>query len=457
MADRAWALSGGFGIDNLRIDARAAGSQAPGEARVRIEWVSLNRRDLLLVEGVYNPRQTLPVVPCSDGAGTVEAVGPGCARVRPGDRVVISFFPGWIAGEPDMAKFASALGGPGDGVLRDTVTIAEEALVPLPPSVSTETAATLPCAALTAWSAVVEHGAVRPGSVVVTQGTGGVSLFALQFAKRLGARVVATTSSEAKAEKLAELGADAIVNYRREADWTKRARELAGGPVDLVVEVGGADTLDASLRLVRPGGTIALIGVLSGAKASITLPLAVMRQVRLQGVTCGPRESLEAMIRAVAANGLDPVHLRPLRLRRRAAGVPAHGRQRACGQDRDPDGGIGRYKRLWRASFRGEPNLRRGAGKMGMGGMAHDPRLVKNEDQIGELRKTVPEWIKRLQRPATPAVVPAFGPLEGVRVVSTRKSSSRSRTSARSSPSSAPRSFMSNGRAATRFDGLLLS
>jgi NADPH:quinone reductase-like Zn-dependent oxidoreductase len=306
MTDRAWVLSGGFGIDNLRVEARAPREPGAGEARVRIEWVSLNRRDLLLIDGVYNPRQNLPVVPCSDGAGTVEAVGPGCARVRPGDRVVISFFPGWIAGEPDMAKLTSALGGPGDGVLRDAITIAESALAPLPPSVSTETAATLPCAALTAWSAVVEQGAVRPGSVVLTQGTGGVSLFALQFAKRLGARVVATTSSEAKAERLTELGADAIVNYRREADWTKRARELAGGPIDLVVEVGGADTLDASLRLVRPGGTIALIGVLSGAKASITLPLAVMRQVRLQGVTCGPRESLDAMIRAIAANGLDP-------------------------------------------------------------------------------------------------------------------------------------------------------
>ena len=151
-----------------------------------------------------------------------------------------------------------------------------------------------------------EHGAIQPGSVVVTQGTGGVSLFALQFAKRLGARVVATTSSEAKAQKLAELGAGAIVNCSRERDWTKQARELAGGPVDLVIDVGGADTLDASLRLVRPGGTIALIGVLSGAKASITLPFAVMRRVRLQGITCGPRESLEAMIRAVAVNGFDP-------------------------------------------------------------------------------------------------------------------------------------------------------
>jgi NADPH:quinone reductase-like Zn-dependent oxidoreductase len=306
MADRRWALTDSFGIDNLRMETGTACEPGPLEARVRIEWVSLNRRDLLLIDGVYNPRQSLPVVPCSDGAGTVEAVGPGCARVRPGDRVVISFFPGWIAGEPDLVKLTSALGGPGDGVLRDSITIAESALVTLPPSISTEAAATLPCAALTAWSAVVEHGAIQPGSVVVTQGTGGVSLFALQFAKRLGARVVATTSSEAKAQKLAELGADAIVNYSRERDWTKQARELAGGPVDLVIDVGGADTLDASLRLVRPGGTIALIGVLSGAKASITLPFAVMRRVRLQGITCGPRESLEAMIRAVTVNGFDP-------------------------------------------------------------------------------------------------------------------------------------------------------
>ncbi len=177
----------------------------------------------------------------------------------------------------------------------------------LPESISTQAAATLPCAALTAWSAVVEQGGVKPGSTVVTQGTGGVSLFAVQFAKMLGARVVATTSREAKAAKLRELGADHVVNYRAEADWARRARDLAGGIVDLVVEVGGADTLDASLRLVRPGGTIALVGVLSGAKASINLPLAVMRQVRLQGVTCGHRETFEAMLRAIAAHGVDPV------------------------------------------------------------------------------------------------------------------------------------------------------
>jgi NADPH:quinone reductase-like Zn-dependent oxidoreductase len=308
MTSKAWALRGGFGIEKLSLEQRPAREPGFGEVRVRLEWVSLNRRDLLLVEGVYNPKQALPIVPCSDGAGVIEALGPGCERLQIGDRVVVHFFPGWIAGEPDMAKLATALGGPGgDGTLQQTLVIAEQALVRLPEAISTEAAATLPCAALTAWSAIVEQGGVRPGSVVLTQGTGGVSLFALQFSKMSGARVIATTSSEDKAARLSALGADAIVNYRANPDWARRARELAGGPIDLIVEVGGADTLDASLRLIRPGGTIALIGVLSGAKAVINLPLAVMRQVRLQGVTCGHRENLEAMLRAIAAHGIDPV------------------------------------------------------------------------------------------------------------------------------------------------------
>jgi NADPH:quinone reductase-like Zn-dependent oxidoreductase len=308
MTNKAWALRGVFGADRLELEERPAREPGFGEARVRIEWVSLNRRDLLLIEGVYNPRQILPIVPCSDGAGTIEALGAGCERLQIGDRVVAHFFPGWIAGEPDMAKLATALGGPGgDGTLQQTLVIAEQALVRLPEAISTQAAATLPCAALTAWCAVVEQGGARPGSLVLTQGTGGVSLFAVQFAKMLGARVIATTSSEAKATTLRELGADAILNYRAEPDWGRRAREIAGGPIDLIVEVGGAETLEASLRLIRPGGTIALSGVLSGAKAAINLPLAVMRQVRLQGVTCGHRENFEAMLRAIAAHGIDPV------------------------------------------------------------------------------------------------------------------------------------------------------
>ncbi len=308
MTNLAMELAGSFGLENLVLRERPARAPGVGEVRLRVEYASLNRRDLLLVEGVYNPRQSLPVVPCSDGAGVVDAVGEGCARLRVGDRAVLHFFTGWLSGEPDSAKLATALGGPGgDGTLQQTLIVPESALARIPDSLTTEAAATLPCAGLTAWSAVVDQGGLRPGSIVVTQGTGGVSLFALQFARMMGARVIATTSSDAKAETLRRLGADVVVNYRTHPDWSRAARDGAGGPIDLIVDVGGADTLDASLRMIRPGGTIALIGVLGGAKASITLPLAVMRQVRLQGVTCGHREAFELMLRGVERHGVDPV------------------------------------------------------------------------------------------------------------------------------------------------------
>ncbi len=301
-------ISGSFGLDHLELVGREAPEPGHGEVLVRVEAVSLNRRDVLLAQGVYNPKQKLPIVPCSDGAGTIAALGPGCTRFSIGDRVVIHMFPGWLAGEPDRDKLATGLGGPGgDGTLRQLMVIREDSVVALPQSISIEAAATLPCAALTAWSAIVENGNTRAGDSVLIQGTGGVSLFALQFAKMCGAHVVATTSSAAKAERLKALGADAVVNYRTEHNWASMARDLAGGRIDLIVDVGGAETLDAGLRVIRPGGTIALVGVLSGAKAEINLPLALMRQVRLQGVTCGPRESLEAMLRAIALHGIDPV------------------------------------------------------------------------------------------------------------------------------------------------------
>lgn len=308
MQSKAVIINEAFGLDHLDLVARDEREPGFGEALVKIEAVSLNRRDVLLAQGVYNPKQKLPVVPCSDGAGVVAAVGAGCSRVRVGDRVVIHMFPGWLAGEPDREKLATGLGGPGgDGTLRQHMCVREDTLVVLPQTVSIDAAATLPCAALTAWSAVVENGHTRAGDHVLVQGTGGVSLFALQFAKMCGAHVVATTSSEAKADKLRALGAAAVVNYRTDRDWAVHARDLAGGRVDLIVDVGGAETLDDGLRIIRPGGTIALVGVLSGAKAEINLPLALMRQVRLQGVTCGHRESFEAMLRAISMHGIDPV------------------------------------------------------------------------------------------------------------------------------------------------------
>ncbi len=301
-----------FGLENLQLVQRDTPEPGHGEVRVRVRAVSLNRRDVLLVQGVYNPRQKLPIVPCSDASGTVDAVGPGCKRLKPGNRVVAHFFTGWIAGEPTTEKLATALGGPGgDGTLRETIVLPEEALLPIPDSLTFEAASTLPCAALTAWSAVRD---LRAGDAVLVQGTGGVSIFALQFAKLAGARVIATTSSADKAERLSALGADAVLNYRDDPDWARHAREAADGRLDLIVDVGGASTLDASLRVIRPGGTIALVGVLGGATAPITLPLAVMRQVRLQGITCGDREAFEAMLRAIHLHGLEPVisHTFPL-------------------------------------------------------------------------------------------------------------------------------------------------
>ena len=303
----AWAVVGGFGLDRLALVRRASPAPGPGEVLLRVRAVSLNRRDVLLAQGVYNPRQPLPVVPCSDASGTVEAVGPGCARLGPGSRAVLHFFTGWIAGEPTSERLNTALGGPGgDGTLQEHVVVPEAALLPIPETLSFEDAATLPCAGLTAWSAVVEQGGAKPGDAVLVQGAGGVSLFALQFARAVGARVIATPSSPEKARRLLDLGADAALDYR-EPDWPARARAAAEGRIDLIVDVGGAATLDASLRIIRPGGTIALVGVLGGAVAAVPLPLAVMRQVRLQGVTCGHRESFEAMLRAVVAHGLRPV------------------------------------------------------------------------------------------------------------------------------------------------------
>lgn len=297
-----------FGLDHLRLATREVGEPGPGEVRLRVEAASLNRRDLLLVEGAYNPKQRLPVVPCSDGAGVVEAVGPGVTRLAPGDRAVLHFFTGWISGEPTTEKLATALGGPGgDGTLATRMIVPAEALVKLPAAIDTTTAATLPCAALTAWSAIVDLGRVRPGDTVLIQGTGGVSLFALQFAVRAGAKAIALTSSEERAAVLRRLGASAVVNYRETPKWGPVVRDLADGRLDLVVEVGGAETLDQSVRFVRPGGTVALIGVLSGNFATFNLSLAVMRQVRLQGITCGDRESFEAMLRSIAPTPIDPV------------------------------------------------------------------------------------------------------------------------------------------------------
>lgn len=305
---RAVVVSGGFGLENLRMEERPDPEPGPGEVVLRMGAVSLNYRDLLMVRGSYNPRQPLPLVPASDGVGTVVAAGAGVTRVKVGDRVCPIFATGWLAGEPARDKLRTTLGGPLDGTLAELFKVSAEAVVKIPAFLSDVEAACLPCAGVTAWSALVTHGALSAGDTLLALGTGGVSIFGLQLAKTLGARVLITSSSDDKLERARELGADALINYRRDPEWGKAARDLTDGRgVDHVLEVGGAATFGHSLKAVRPGGTISIIGNLGGGSTELNLLGVLMQNIRLQGVIVGHRESFEALVRAVAQNQLRPV------------------------------------------------------------------------------------------------------------------------------------------------------
>jgi NADPH:quinone reductase-like Zn-dependent oxidoreductase len=300
-------LREGFGLEHLKVAERPQPAPGPGQVLLRMLAASLNYRDLLMVRGRYDPRQPLPLVPCSDGVGEVVAVGAGVTRVGPGDRVAPIFAQAWLAGEPTRDRLRSTLGGPLDGTLAEHVVLDAEGVVRVPEHLSDEEAACLPCAGVTAWSALVTHGAVRPGEIVLAQGTGGVSIFALQLATLAGARVIATSRDDAKLERARALGAWRTINYRTTPDWGRRAVELSGGTgVDLVVEVGGAGTLGQSLAALRPGGRISLVGVLSGASSELNILPLVMRQIRVQGLLVGSRDAFEALNRAVAAHQLRP-------------------------------------------------------------------------------------------------------------------------------------------------------
>jgi NADPH:quinone reductase-like Zn-dependent oxidoreductase len=296
-----------FGIDSLALVEKPEPTPGPGQVLLDMKAWSLNFRDLLVAKGQYNPKLKLPCVPLSDGCGVAAAVGPGVSRVKVGDRVTPAFMPGWIGGTLTDAMARTSLGGGGIGLLAEKVVLPEDALVQAPPHLSDEEAATLPCAAVTAWHALVGEGQVKAGDSVLIQGTGGVSLFALQFAKLLGGRVIATSSSDAKLERVRSLGAAECINYKTTPEWGDKVRELTGGVgVDHVVEVGGAGTLPQSLRAVRMAGQISLIGILSGAGQVNPIPV-LMKNVRLQGIYVGSREMFEAMNRAIALHKLKPV------------------------------------------------------------------------------------------------------------------------------------------------------
>ena len=305
---KVWELSQ-FGLEHLRLAERQCPQPGAHEALVRIRAVSLNYRDVMTVRGVYNPRLRLPIVPASDGVGIVEAVGDHVSRVNVGQRVALLFAQAWISGKPRYDRVRGCtLGGPIDGTLQEYMVVPEQALVSVPEHLEDREAACLPCAALTAWSALCTEGRIEPGQSVLIQGSGGVSLFALQFALLHGARVFALSSDDTKLARMRELGAAVTLNYRQDPTWGATVRRLTDGVgVDHVVDVGGTNTLQQSLRAVRMSGTISLIGVLSGASAEIDLRPILMQQIRLQGILLGSRDGFEAMNRAIEAHALRPV------------------------------------------------------------------------------------------------------------------------------------------------------
>lgn len=297
------------GPASLRLVDKPDPEPGPGEVLVRLRAASLNYRDTLITTGGYGSRQKkADLIPLSDGAGDVAAVGSGVRKFKVGDRVTSSFFQSWIAGDPDDAKLDDDLGRACDGVLCELRVFKETGLVHTPDSLSDVEAASTPCAALTAWTALVTLDRIGLGSIVLTQGTGGVSLFAIQFARLCGADVIATSSSDAKLERVRDMGAAHLINYVDDPDWGKTALALTGGRgVDNVVEVGGAGTLKQSIRAVRPGGTISLVGVLSGARSDLLIPLIGSRNIRIQGIAVGAAGGLEAMLRAMDFHRIKPV------------------------------------------------------------------------------------------------------------------------------------------------------
>ncbi len=304
---KAYEIQQSFGLDSLQMTDRPDPKPAAGQVLLRMKAWSLNYRDLLVAKGQYNPRLKLPLIPLSDGVGEVVEVGAGVTRVKLGDRVAGAFMPGWVEGPLTDAKARTALGGGPDGLLAEYAVLPAEGVVAVPAHLSDEEAATLPCAAVTAWNALVTAGSIKAGDTVLTQGTGGVSLFALQFARLSGARVIATSSSDAKLARVLQMGASDGINYRSNPDWEKKVVELTGGVgVDHVVEVGGAGTLPRSLKAVRLGGTISLIGILSGVGEFNPMPV-LMKAVRVQGIYVGSREMFEAMNRAISLHRLKPV------------------------------------------------------------------------------------------------------------------------------------------------------
>jgi len=304
---RAVELRDTFGIDSLTLAERHVPAPGPGEVLLRVRATSLNYRDYLVAVGEYDPHLRLPLVPLSDGAGEVVETGPGVTRVGVGDRVAGIFMQGWIAGPLTAEYPPTALGGAIDGMLAEYVVLDQQGVVRIPDFLSFEEAATLPCAAVTAWNALVRHSSLKAGETILVQGTGGVSLFALQFARAHGARVIATSSSDEKLKRAMGLGASEGINYRDTPDWASKAREITRDRgVDHVVDVGGPGTLGQSIDAVRESGTVCNIGLLTGFAGEVPTHKALFKEVRIQGVYVGSRAAFEDMLRTIDLHQIRP-------------------------------------------------------------------------------------------------------------------------------------------------------
>jgi NADPH:quinone reductase-like Zn-dependent oxidoreductase len=302
----AW-QSPSFGIDSLEFVERPTPVPGPGEVLVKVRAASLNYRDLLMVQGKYNPKLALPRIPCSDGAGEVAAVGEGVTAWNIGDRVAAIFMQNWLDGPPTPAKVKGALGGDIDGMLASHIILNHTGLVRIPDHLGFQEAATLPCAAVTAWNALAA-GNLKPDATILVQGTGGVSIFAIQLARLRGLRVLGISSNNEKLERAQALGLDAGFNYRENPNWDRWALEQTGAQgVDLVIEVGGAGTLPRSLRAVRMGGVIAQVGILAETAEPLPIPQILHKQIRIQGIYVGSRKDFLEMNQAIAHAHLQPV------------------------------------------------------------------------------------------------------------------------------------------------------
>ena len=306
MQNKAIILKAGGGYHNVTIGVSEAEPPKAGEITVRLHANSLNYHDFAVVSGVWGPHEA--IIPMADGAGVVVAVGHGVTEFSVNDHVVSTFFPAWLSGKPIVEGFATTPGDGVDGYAREMVTASVNAFTLAPKEWSHAEAATLTTAALTAWRALMGDDALKPGDTVLVQGTGGVSIFALQFAKMAGATVIATSSNDEKLQKLKALGADHLINYRQTANWGEVARDITNGRgVDHVVEVGGPATLNQSMLAARVGAHISVIGILTGLSGEVSIVTALVKQLKLQGLIVGNRTQQQEMIKAIEANNMRPV------------------------------------------------------------------------------------------------------------------------------------------------------